>query len=453
MKIQTKFILSVFFLLVTVILGGGILQITTEKRLINKEIQEHNNQVMTRLVHVCEEALLQGDNLLFFNYLNTLKTERGFISASFVNTKNIIQIHSNPKKIGNKYIRHSKLHQTYSSPVTYANSHVGTAHLQFNKRVLGNYIRSSLLDSIKKIGAVMILSLFIGLIGAVWLSQTMVKPIYILVEGMRKVSQGILEPVPVPKRKDELGMMGQELNSTIRKLKELEDMKRNFFSRITHELRSPLSAISGFTNLLMKGRYGSISSNQQDVFLTMHNSTNRLTRLVDDLLTTSKLEEKRDELEISKFDLNEALDEVYKLYSPLAAQKGLSLKTNTSQKPLPISADYEKVIHILNNLISNALKYTKKGGVILSAVKEGKGILIEVSDTGPGIPEKERSKIFDRFYRSKTVLKDQKGTGLGLSIVQSLVELHNGMISAKESPNGGTTMQITLPSQNGSRSL
>lgn len=447
MKIQSKFILSVFSLLVFVVVGGGLLQIATEKRLLVRETEQHNRQTLSRLTHVCEESLIQGNNLLFFNYLSSLKTERGFVAASFVDSNGVVQIHSDPREIGKNLRAENEDAKIYSSPVVYAGSRVGTAYLEFDKKIINDHIRQSLMESIRRIGLVMILSLLAGLAGALWLSRTLIRPIRLMVDGMRKVSKGVLEPVAVPKRKDELGWMGQELNSTIRKLKELEDMKRNFFSRITHELRSPLSAISGFTTLLMKGRYGSVSSNQQDVFLTMHNSTNRLSRLVDDLLTTSKLEEKSDELEVSKFDLNEAINSVYKLYSPLAHQKGLSMKLSVAQKPMNLSADYEKVIHILNNLVSNALKYTQQGGIELRAKKNGQGIRIEVADSGPGIQEEERSKIFDRFYRSKSVHKNQKGTGLGLSIVQSLVELHGGRIQALENPGGGTVFSITFPNQ------
>jgi signal transduction histidine kinase len=145
--------------------------------------------------------------------------------------------------------------------------------------------------SIKRLIPICFIALGIGLLGAFILAHTMARPISLIVQSIRDVANGHLEPLPLINRKDEIGSIAVELNKTIARLKELDDMKREFIASVTHELRSPLTAIERFVSLTLKGTYGPLSPEQQETLLTVKNNTIRLSSFIDDVLTSAKLEE------------------------------------------------------------------------------------------------------------------------------------------------------------------
>jgi signal transduction histidine kinase len=290
----------------------------------------------------------------------------------------------------------------------------------------------------------MLIALFIGYIGAFFLAKTMVKPIQQLAFGMRDVSEGKLNPLELSPRSDELGWLGDEINVTIHKLKELDDMKQNFFSRITHELRSPLIAIDGLVSMILKGMYGDTSTKIKELLLTAQNNSSRLKRLVDDLLTASRLEARREDVDAQDFDLEPLINDVHTLYSPLSHEKGIMFDKKMRGAPIHVWAEPEKVQHILTNLLSNAFKFTKSGEIYIAVDEEPRHIRVSVADTGIGIPKEEQEKVFDKFFRS-TAAKKIKGTGLGLNIVKDLVELQGGRITVAARNGGGTIFSFTLP--------
>jgi signal transduction histidine kinase len=234
------------------------------------------------------------------------------------------------------------------------------------------------------------------------------------------------------------------LNVTIKKLKELDDMKQNFFSRITHELRSPLIAIDGLVSMILKGMYGETSVKIKELLLTAQNNSSRLKRLVDDLLTASRLEAKREEVDAVEFDFQTLLNDLHTFYTPLSQEKGIQFVKNAPATPVKVWAEPEKVQHILTNLLSNAFKFTKAGQISLTLVEKQNDVLVSVADTGIGIPADEQGKIFDKFFRSSSA-KKIKGTGLGLNIVKDLVEIQGGKISVAARTGGGTVFSFTLP--------
>ncbi len=434
--------------LVTVsVLVGGALNIVGERRLLKREMNAQQQETMKRLARVCEESLYQK-NLSFFNYLPTLESERGFKAAFFEDSTGIIQMHSDPEQMGKKIPAVNSDLLDLSEPITYAGTRVGNAHLILSKTEVDKLFMESLMDAVQRTIITMLASLLLGWFGALFLGSTMITPIQRLIDGFRKVATGALEPIAFPERHDELGQTFKELNVTIEKLKEMEDMKRNFFAQVTHELRSPLTTNQGFLSLILRGRYGTLNDEQRGLFLTMHNNLDRLARLVDDLLTTSKLESKKETLEPTQFDAKKVVQEVIEMYVPLFEQKKLKLATNFPNEAVMIRADYDKLIHILSNLISNAIKYTPKGSVSIGIKEQGANVAIWVTDTGLGIPASDQPQIFNHFFRSSNA-KNVKGTGLGLAIVKNLVEMHGGQIRVDENPGGGSIFSFSLPKKIG----
>ena len=443
MSIKRKFIVSAFTLVALLVFSMGSLMMVSERHLLVKETKQHQDQAIQLLARVCEEAVYQNDFVLF-NYFEKLEKERGFLAAFFVDNNNIIQIHSNPKEIGKKREPGGDNVVDFAAPVTVSAGQAGTAHLHYSQSEIDAFLRQSLKQTLTRIGAISLVSLFIGLLGAWWLAVTMVTPIQRLVRGMKKMATGDLSPVAFPKRHDELGWMGTELNETIKKLKELDEMKRDFVSSVTHELKSPLMAIESFVSILMKRSQKKGWNEDQELLMTVKNNSARLRKMIEDLLTTAKIEAGRLDIQYQLFDIRKSIQEVIQLYTPLAQEKGVLLRQDIPVRPVHVWGDSNKMVHILTNLVSNALKFTEKGNVMVSIRETEAEIRISVADTGPGIPPLEREKIFEKFFQGTNGNLARRGTGLGLAIVKGLVESHGGSIRIDDNNGLGTQFTFTL---------
>lgn len=227
----------------------------------------------------------------------------------------------------------------------------------------------------------------------------------------------------------------------ITKEKELEKIKKEFIVNLSHEMRTPLSAIKGFVETLEQEKEG-----EERIYLeTIKRNTERLIRLVNDLLYISKIDEGKEFFELEEVDLDEAIGVILKIFEPEAGKKGLKLILEV-EKGLRITIDRYQLENILINLIDNAIKYTERGYVRVSAKKEDNWVLITVEDSGYGIPEKDQERIFERFYVvDKSRSKKHGGVGLGLSIVKQLVEARGGKITLWSSPGMGSRFTVHLP--------
>ena len=231
----------------------------------------------------------------------------------------------------------------------------------------------------------------------------------------------------------------------ITEIKQTERIKKDFVSNVSHELRTPLTAIKGFVETLL----GTAKDENKRYLEIMERQTERIINIVKDLLKHSELEdieEGKIKVSYSKVDLKELLNKIFRVYDKQIAEKGLK-STLEFKKDLPkIKADPFKLEQLFMNLIENAIKYTENGEIRISAVKDKKYVITEVSDTGIGIARKHLSIIFERFYVvDKSRSRELGGTGLGLSIVKHIVQLHNGTISIESKLGKGTKFIIVLP--------
>jgi signal transduction histidine kinase/CheY-like chemotaxis protein/HAMP domain-containing protein len=225
----------------------------------------------------------------------------------------------------------------------------------------------------------------------------------------------------------------------------LERAKTEFVAMASHELRSPLTSIKGFVELLDRSS-GTMSERQREFVDIIHRSTDRLVELVNDLLDVARIEADRVEIDRRPIDVGEAVREVVELMGPRFAAKGQRLGVYVAPT-LPLAmADSARVRQIVANLLTNAHLYTGEGGRIHIGVEpERAWIQIVVSDSGIGMTPEESTRVFERFYRAADGARSATGTGLGLSIVKSLVELHEGQIEVESEPGRGTTFRILLP--------
>ncbi|MBQ8758982.1 MAG: HAMP domain-containing protein, partial [Clostridia bacterium] len=228
----------------------------------------------------------------------------------------------------------------------------------------------------------------------------------------------------------------------------LEKNRREFIANVSHELRTPLTSVKGATETIIEDPDMPESIKQRFLGIVI-NESDRMTRIVQDLLVLSRLDNRRMTWRPTKFDLFAATDGMCSALEAEAKAHGHTLTLEPEESaPMPIFADKERIEQVITNIIGNAIKYTPDGGKISVAVFENDAAeyVISVSDTGVGIPKEDLEHIFERFYRvDKSRSTDAGGTGLGLSIAKDIIDAHGGTITMDSEYGKGTTVTITLP--------
>ncbi len=229
--------------------------------------------------------------------------------------------------------------------------------------------------------------------------------------------------------------------------KELERMKSNFISVVSHELKTPLHSIKGFVEIIRMGKAGPITDLQADFLTTVKEQTQVLQRMIDDLLVFSRLEAGQLRLNVEAISLAAIAAGVAQKLSPLAVEKHLQLRMLLPDDFPDIEGDYMRMEQVLTNLVENAIKFTpEKGQVVIAGEDRGERVRVWIQDTGIGIPESEQERIFDRFYQVDTSeRRAYRGAGLGLTICKYIVERHHGHIWVESTPGHGSTFYIELP--------
>jgi signal transduction histidine kinase len=246
---------------------------------------------------------------------------------------------------------------------------------------------------------------------------------------------------------EELNTANRELNEANTKLRELAELKEEFLALTTHDLRSPLTVISGVISFFTSGRLGELSPEQQNMVAMMERNAQSLIELVNDLLDASKIESGTMRLDITSINLRALIDELQETMQPLAREKEITLEDNLPEDLPLVEADRTKLRRILVNLLSNALKFTRKGGRVQVRAEQMDGhVRVSVADTGVGIAPEDVARLFDKYEQARSrATRGEKGTGLGLYITKQLVELHGGKITVDSTPGYGSTFSFTLP--------
>jgi PAS domain S-box-containing protein len=229
-------------------------------------------------------------------------------------------------------------------------------------------------------------------------------------------------------------------------LRETMEMKSQFISTVSHELRTPLTAMREAVIIVADGVAGKLNKDQKRFLDIARRNIERLGRLIDDVLDFQKLNAGKMEFHMQEGHIDRTIDEAYNTMLPQAQQRQLHLSVELEPNLPPVVYDNDRMIQVLTNLVSNAIKFTPEGGsVSVSARRQGEHLAILVGDTGLGIPKESLPKIFSRFYRVYRPGKEIKGTGLGLVIVDKIVAGHGGRIEIESEVNKGTTFTVLLP--------
>jgi two-component system phosphate regulon sensor histidine kinase PhoR len=232
----------------------------------------------------------------------------------------------------------------------------------------------------------------------------------------------------------------------ITELKRLEDIRKEFVANVSHELRTPISSIKGYTETLLDGKVDD-KETVKDFLNIIHNDSNRLANLIDDLLDISSIESGKIKMEPKPVGAMPIVEKCLRVLGANIKNKRISVKLDIPENLPMMLGDEKRLSQVFLNLMDNAVKYTHEGGsVVVTANLQGSSIRIDITDTGIGIPDKDIPRIFERFYRvDKARSRELGGTGLGLSIVKHIVQAHNGQVWVQSVLGRGSTFSFTIP--------
>ncbi|MDR1978370.1 MAG: response regulator [Synergistaceae bacterium] len=300
------------------------------------------------------------------------------------------------------------------------------------------------------------------------IAKNVTRPILILSNTAKILGEGNFDvEVPLIQSNDEIGalskafkFMAEKINNLIKEMQKyaktleeknvylnrLNELKDEFLANTSHELKTPINGIIGIVESMIDGAAGSLTDEQKYNLAIVSNSGKRLSNMINDILDFTKLKNKEIVLQIKPLDLKTIVDTVIVLSKPLVKGKDVALVNEIDDSLTAIGADENRLQQILYNLIGNAIKFTEKGRVAVSAKVVGDKVAISVEDTGIGIAEDKFDRIFESFEQADgSTAREYGGTGLGLSISKKIVELHGGTIGVESKPGEGSKFTFTVP--------
>ena len=331
-----------------------------------------------------------------------------------------------------------------ASPVLYQNRIVGSVYAyeyDTEQAELLEGLQSNLLKLSAGIAAAVVLLSFI-------LSRMLTRKISALLTGIRKVREGAYEHRTHIPGRDEIAQIGEEFNSLTDRLQTTETLRRRFVSDASHELKTPLAAIRLLTDSILQTDNMDMET-VRDFVTDIGSEAERLSRITEDLLRLTRLDSNQvDPPEV--VEVVPVLEQVMRMMSLLAQEKGTELTCQTGGD-CRVLATKGEVHQVIYNLTDNAVKYSgSHGSVRVELRRDGNDVVLTVADNGPGIPEEDLPRVFERFYRvDKARSRAAGGTGLGLSIVQDTVTKRGGTVSAANRPGGGAVFTVRWPAAEG----
>ncbi|MBI3896540.1 MAG: HAMP domain-containing histidine kinase [Acidobacteria bacterium] len=300
-----------------------------------------------------------------------------------------------------------------------------------------------------------------------WIVRSISTALRALTEGAQAVGEGKFFYQMDASGNDELAHFARDFNTMTRRLGELDQLKKDFISHISHELKSPLASIREAIRLLLEGIPGPLAEQQRRLLELSLESGARLSSMIGNLLDLSQIEAGVMEYDIQKRDLCAIVRTALAEFEVQARRHGVRMEAQLPQEPLPVGCDGDRILQVISNITGNALKFSPKGSAIQVRLRplaevpfnvpatwrqnfaptHDRFALLSIADTGPGIPDSEKEKIFEKFHQVKQATAQQSrrhGVGLGLAITRNIVEAHHGAIWAEDNPGGGSVFYILL---------
>jgi two-component system OmpR family sensor kinase len=308
---------------------------------------------------------------------------------------------------------------------------------------LANIFADDFVPLILQSGSVaLLLSLVLAFIFARWIAD----PLQKVVLAARGMPSTEAKPVDV-RGPHEVQELTRAFNSMVMRVQGSQRSQREFVANISHELKTPLTSIQGFSQAILDGTADTPNERRQAAQV-IYNESARMHRMVLDLLDLARLDTGTADISMGPVNISVLLNAVAEKFVPQSQKAGIEIKINVASNLPLVFADGDRLSQVFTNLVDNALKFTPHGGVIkLEALILGEEMLISIADTGAGIPLEAQARIFDRFYQADPARKggERHGAGLGLAIVHEIVQAHGGRITVRSGLGKGTTFDVFLP--------
>ncbi len=287
---------------------------------------------------------------------------------------------------------------------------------------------------------------FLVALGIIYtMSARITRPLKALNTVSKAIADGHFERRVLIKEENEIGELGDSFNKMAESIERLEDMRRSFIANVSHDLRTPMTTITGFVGGILDG---TIPPEKQNQYLAIVlDETKRLSRLVTDLLDLSKMEQGNFDLEVRELDINELIRLTVIKLEKRITEKNIHLTVNFQTENQRVMADKDSILRVLTNLMDNAVKFTENGGFIdiATGLTDKNKVFVSIQNSGDGIKKDDLVHIFDRFYKTdKSRSGDKNGTGLGLYIAKNIMMAHGETIWAESEPDEFTRFTFTL---------
>ena len=331
-------------------------------------------------------------------------------------------------------------------------------HLEARTEVLYDAIKVSIRDEVARAadagrnaevasGTAGLLVLILGVLVAVLLVGAINEPLRRLTQGTRAIAKGQFWHRLPAHGSNEFSELARDFNAMAERLGELDRMKKDFVSHVSHDLKAPLASMRQVMHVLLQEIPGALNDQQKSLLRLSYNSAERLAAMVGNLLDVSRMEAGAMEYEMAAHDVVPLIKLVMEEFEVQAREEGVRLTLESAREAVFVECDRDRIVQVVGNLFENALKFSPGNSEIAARIGESDGgsVLISVIDSGPGIPDAHKRKVFLKFHQVKQGKKMAgQGVGLGLAICKTIVEAHQGEIWVEDNPNGGSVFSFKL---------
>lgn len=463
MTLRARFTLALTALSLFLLLLTGVAVFRTEDRYVVRKERERQAAILEDLAQGCATAIHSRDPAAIMDYAFAVARSAGLAYAGCLEPDGRLLFASDPAFPGrglpagylDRALTAGDVPEFLEAPgaplvlamaVRDGKRRLGTALLTYDPQALAARRFRIVRNNLKRFAAIAAGAVVLSVLFSSYLGAALARPIRDVAKGARVIGEGDLAHRIPAEGPEELRRLSAEFNRMAERLQELDRLKEDFLASVTHELRSPMSSVIGFADMLLGGSGGPLSPKQEEWIQTLRSSAGRLSRMINNILDLAKLEAGLMPFEREEVLVGELAEETAREFEPVAVERKVRLSV-AARDSSPAWADAESVRQVLANLLSNALKFAPAGGAVtVEVIDHGAEVRATVRDTGPGIPQEAMGNLFSKFFQIRRTRDRARGpgTGLGLAISKAIVEAQGGRIRV-ESPGPGAAFSFTLP--------
>lgn len=404
-----------------------------------------NQRRAASFASACEASIAQRDPAVLGVYMNLLRDSKDVEFALYADAAGVVRRHFDPAWVGRSVSDwRAQLDAGRYTVSAAALPRGGTVEIGMLRSYAEALVQKSLTKVLLGVGSAAVLAMALGVLLSFILAARLTRPIRDLSRGTRAIGQGRFDIRVSGGTSREVQELSDVFNGMAERLGELDRLKDEIFTMVTHDLRTPLASITSVIDVLREGGRGPLSPIQSDYLGIVRENVFALLRYVNDMLDMAKIKAGKVSYRMEPVSLPEALDRALLLFGTLAQQKGVVLDKEIAAAP-PVRADREKVDHIFANLISNALKHapSEDGRVRVEIGPKDAFVEVRVIDNGPGLPEDGQDRLFEKF--GAPLSSPVRGSGVGLFVVRTFVSAQGGRVDVESKPGRGCVFSFTLP--------